>query len=66
VARRNLGRRLSLADLTEAGTAGLRRAAERFDPAAGPAFATYAVWWVRQAVAGAVAGHDRLLRIPRS
>jgi RNA polymerase nonessential primary-like sigma factor len=45
---------LSLAELTEAGMAGYRRAREKFDPTGGVDFADYAYWWVKQAITRAI------------
>lgn len=55
VARRYEGRGLPLADLVKEGNIGLLRAAEHFDPIKGYRFATFATWWVRQAIDDAIA-----------
>jgi RNA polymerase sigma factor (sigma-70 family) len=64
VARRYANRGLPLPDLIEEGNLGLLRAAEKFDPDRGTRFATYAVWWVRQAVVRALANQARTVRLP--
>ncbi|MFF0726658.1 sigma-70 family RNA polymerase sigma factor [Streptomyces sp. NPDC004134] len=64
VARRHTGRGLSLLDLVQEGNIGLMRAIERFDPALGFKFSTYAVWWIRQAIGRALADQGRTIRIP--
>jgi RNA polymerase primary sigma factor len=64
VARRYQGHGLPLEDLIQEGVFGLRRAAERFDPERGFRFSTYAVWWVREAVARAVVTEGRVVRLP--
>jgi len=64
VARRYLNRGLPLADLIEEGNLGLLRAVDKFEPERGLRFSTYAVWWIRQAVARALANQARIIRLP--
>jgi RNA polymerase primary sigma factor len=64
VAKRYLGRGLSLLDLIQEGNIGLMKAVDRFQYRRGFKFSTYATWWVRQSITRAVADYGRTIRLP--
>lgn len=57
-------RGLALMDLIQEGNIGLLKAIDRFDPAHGAKFSTYATWWIRQSITRAIADKKRLIRFP--
>jgi len=66
VARKYLGRGMSMLDLIQEGNLGLNRAVEKFRHHTGFMFSTYATWWIRESITRAIADHAMLADAPAS
>lgn len=64
VAKGFRGQRMEFADLIQAGNLGLINAADKFDPARGTRFSTYATWWIRHSIVRCIVTQSRTIRIP--
>jgi RNA polymerase primary sigma factor len=64
IASKYVGKGLPFEDLTQEGTIGLMKAADKFEYWRGHLFSTYATWWIRQTITRAIANTARTIRIP--
>ncbi len=64
IAKRYRNQGISFLDLIQEGNTGLLRAVDKFEPARGFKFSTYATWWIRQAITRALTDQSRTIRVP--
>jgi RNA polymerase primary sigma factor len=64
IAKRYRNRGVGFLDLIQEGNTGLMKAVDKYDPARGFKFSTYATWWIRRAITRAIAQQSRTIRVP--
>ena len=64
IAKKYIGKGMTLLDLIQEGNLGLMKAIDKYDPSKGFKFSTYASWWIKQAVTRAISDQSRMIRIP--
>jgi RNA polymerase sigma factor (sigma-70 family) len=64
IAKKFVGRGMSLGDLIEEGNLGLIRAVDYFDPSRGTRFSTYAAWWIKQSIKLALLNNVQPMHVP--